>query len=439
MIKIFRKIRKTLLEENRIKKYLLYALGEIILVVIGILIALQINNANQKNLNREALNGYLNSIAQNIESDLKKAETIKEFWLDLVPRLALSRRRMYPAYYQIRQEVYGDSLTAAYRYSRENIDFMSRAINDAWGVKYLTPNVSGFESLTNSGFLSQLQGTDVEELLFNYYNLLEELTIQESNYNQTLQNSFDDFVSADLEGTYTFFNSATQTWGADLVEKLPRLVDEIAFHPSLTPIYFYPEHLIVKYENLLIMGEALREMILSGEEDYTREIENQLARVFDQYANSPYPTVMQHGYRTQDYSYAVASPNQNQAVNLQYLGAHSTVQFDSVAWAVIYWFVGNGVVDANRVKDFSKFTTLRLRMRGVEGGEQIKVSLKDKSNPTDGSETKVPLNLTNEWKDYEIPLSSFAPIQLEEIFMVASIIVEHQACAIEIESIEYLK
>ena len=47
MIKFFRKIRQKLLVENRFNKYLLYAFGEIILVVIGILIALQINNWNE--------------------------------------------------------------------------------------------------------------------------------------------------------------------------------------------------------------------------------------------------------------------------------------------------------------------------------------------------------------------------------------------------------
>lgn len=47
MIKFFRKIRQKLLVENRFNKYLLYAIGEIILVVIGILIALQINNNNE--------------------------------------------------------------------------------------------------------------------------------------------------------------------------------------------------------------------------------------------------------------------------------------------------------------------------------------------------------------------------------------------------------
>jgi len=47
MIKFFRRIRQKLLEENRFSKYLLYALGEIILVMIGILLALQVNNWNE--------------------------------------------------------------------------------------------------------------------------------------------------------------------------------------------------------------------------------------------------------------------------------------------------------------------------------------------------------------------------------------------------------
>ena len=47
MIKFLRRIRQKLLSENKISKYVLYAIGEIFLVVIGILIALQINNWNE--------------------------------------------------------------------------------------------------------------------------------------------------------------------------------------------------------------------------------------------------------------------------------------------------------------------------------------------------------------------------------------------------------
>tara|TARA_Y100000034_G_scaffold52128_1_gene64036 strand:- start:21810 stop:21986 length:177 start_codon:yes stop_codon:yes gene_type:complete len=47
MIKFFRKIRQNPLPENKFSKYLIYAVGEIILVVIGILISLWINNTSQ--------------------------------------------------------------------------------------------------------------------------------------------------------------------------------------------------------------------------------------------------------------------------------------------------------------------------------------------------------------------------------------------------------
>lgn len=53
MIKFFRKIRQKLLSENKFSKYLIYAIGEIVLVVIGILIALSINNWNIKNQERK--------------------------------------------------------------------------------------------------------------------------------------------------------------------------------------------------------------------------------------------------------------------------------------------------------------------------------------------------------------------------------------------------
>jgi hypothetical protein len=47
MIKFFRKIRQNLLMENKTGKYFKYAIGEILLVVIGIIIALQLNNWNE--------------------------------------------------------------------------------------------------------------------------------------------------------------------------------------------------------------------------------------------------------------------------------------------------------------------------------------------------------------------------------------------------------
>jgi sensor domain CHASE-containing protein len=66
MIKVFRKIRQNMIKENRTSKYLLYAIGEIILVVIGILIALSINNWNEQRKERQIEQSILKEIRNNL-------------------------------------------------------------------------------------------------------------------------------------------------------------------------------------------------------------------------------------------------------------------------------------------------------------------------------------------------------------------------------------
>uniref|UniRef100_UPI001FE09E62 DUF6090 family protein n=1 Tax=Maribacter antarcticus TaxID=505250 RepID=UPI001FE09E62 len=67
MIKFFRKIRYDLMEKNKTGKYLKYAIGEIVLVVLGILIALSINNWNE---NRKE-NKFLKQVYAQIQKDLQ--------------------------------------------------------------------------------------------------------------------------------------------------------------------------------------------------------------------------------------------------------------------------------------------------------------------------------------------------------------------------------
>ena len=69
MIKLFRKIRKNPLPENKFSKYLIYAVGEIILVVIGILISLWINNTSQNQKNKETSKVYLNDFKRDLIAD----------------------------------------------------------------------------------------------------------------------------------------------------------------------------------------------------------------------------------------------------------------------------------------------------------------------------------------------------------------------------------
>ena len=74
MIKFFRKIRQNLLTENKVSKYILYSLGEIMLVVIGILIALQLNNWNEDRKQNETLDSIFTIIKEDLESDIDQME-----------------------------------------------------------------------------------------------------------------------------------------------------------------------------------------------------------------------------------------------------------------------------------------------------------------------------------------------------------------------------
>ncbi len=71
MIKFFRNIRKQLLTENKFSKYLLYAIGEIVLVVIGILIALQINNWKEARKDLKVEITILKNIKKDVSLDIE--------------------------------------------------------------------------------------------------------------------------------------------------------------------------------------------------------------------------------------------------------------------------------------------------------------------------------------------------------------------------------
>ncbi len=72
MVKFFRHIRKSLIQQNRVGKYFKYAFGEILLVVIGILIALQINNWNEERKQNDNEQAILKRLEKEFRSNKKQ-------------------------------------------------------------------------------------------------------------------------------------------------------------------------------------------------------------------------------------------------------------------------------------------------------------------------------------------------------------------------------
>jgi Family of unknown function (DUF6090) len=132
MIKFFRNIRKSLIEKNQMGKYFKYAIGEIVLVVIGILIALQLNNWNETRKEDIVEISILNELLNDLNSDLISLNEDK----DLNQRAIRSNQLIYD--HLINKKEYHDSLDVHFGNIQYNTQF--------------TVNTGGFENLKSRGF-----------------------------------------------------------------------------------------------------------------------------------------------------------------------------------------------------------------------------------------------------------------------------------------------
>ncbi len=152
MFRYFRIIRKKLIEQDNVRKYLLYAIGEILLVVIGILIALQVNNWNEQRKDHIKSVEYLNRIVDDLEDDILLLERRIEFW----------------------SKVRNEGIIAAGYYKQLYIDNDSlwkqlvTYYNASGFLPYTVNNIS-FEELKSSASLSLLTDVELRNELSRYY------------------------------------------------------------------------------------------------------------------------------------------------------------------------------------------------------------------------------------------------------------------------------
>lgn len=153
MLKLFRKIRQSLLSENKYSKYLIYAIGEILLVVIGILIALQINNWNEDKKHKTTRKIYSKRLLDDIATNSIEYEHYTEL---------LSNRHKGISNY--RELIKNGGL----RIQQLN-DSLSNYSNFKMGYN---PASATYDDLISTGNIV-LFSDDEKAAIFNYYRMLE--------------------------------------------------------------------------------------------------------------------------------------------------------------------------------------------------------------------------------------------------------------------------
>ena len=153
MIKFFRKIRYNLMSENKIGKYLKYAIGEIILVVIGILIALQINNWNENRKDQQVVKELYHNLISSLKTD-----SIAVVNIDSLIQCSLKRQELV---------LTSQPNELLIRYSNEELKGIVR---DIWrGVYSFYPQMGIYNQILSSNLMKLIPSKEIKDGLRKYY------------------------------------------------------------------------------------------------------------------------------------------------------------------------------------------------------------------------------------------------------------------------------
>jgi len=144
MIKFFREIRHKLFIENKFSKYLTYATGEILLLVIGILIALQLNNWNEQRKNVNAEKQYYKNIKRQLQEDINVIKRNIEF------------NQRYYNQYQYAIQLISDN-------DRSNLDSLAKISINILEFSDFHQETNIYQTLVNSGEIKLLNNQNIIE------------------------------------------------------------------------------------------------------------------------------------------------------------------------------------------------------------------------------------------------------------------------------------
>jgi hypothetical protein len=172
MIKFFRKIRYDLMEKNKTGKYLKYAIGEVILVVIGILFALQINNWNQQQQQKEVEITTLRALASEFNENRNSIQSCQD---------EIKERRLTGD--SIRRQI-GPELTAF------TIDNVNNLIGGIGSTEKCKVSMDILEDIQNSGKLNLITNEEIRRSISKWSSYLKELEREENDWAQEFSNQF---------------------------------------------------------------------------------------------------------------------------------------------------------------------------------------------------------------------------------------------------------
>jgi hypothetical protein len=249
MIKFFRHIRKKLLSENKFSKYFIYAIGEIFLVVIGILIALAINNNNEENKTKIKELNYLTGIKSDLQLNIIQLNNYIE-----TRETSVSSAETILDFFNNKKEPTPDE----FNYHNLNVQ--------VWYP--FKKNDNTYQELINSGNLAIISNDSIKDILVNMQLGYKQITFIETH----MQYDFETYMYpiyfkiTDLESDILNFayqeSKGTEGVKTDLsTEKIELLLNNQTFKNGFVLSKFNSKRVITEYNNMILLTNKLISLI----------------------------------------------------------------------------------------------------------------------------------------------------------------------------------
>jgi len=241
VIKILNKIRLNSIRENKGINYLKYAFGEIILVVFGILIALQVNEWNNERNRKKAEATILKQLENDLKTSKNELENIKTFYLDRGKASAKVLRAFY------KTEVPNDSIEAS--------------IFLPLSSRIYSPVLGTLRSLINSGNIDIISSDNIKNDLTSYLEKVDYMLKDISRYEETYYRKGVEIVSQNFPNTFESLKGYQDYFNENLekiIERdnyklglytIPPDLDKVPFQSSMVE-FFKNKELFIAYRKL---------------------------------------------------------------------------------------------------------------------------------------------------------------------------------------------
>ena len=429
-------------------KYLWYAFGEIVLVIAGIIIALQIDAWYQNNQKQERLDDYLENIAQNIEGDIQRLEQLK----------SIRAETIFSSFSTFLATSFADAESTNW-FSPPLASSARVALENAQKKLYFVADSGSYRALESSGLIGELSNTEIESMLYDYYRTVDRIASIEQDLNNVIgeltlrfqTETAKDFPQMILREPLMLWqndDSDNREENEILRQRYWRLLTDSVTHSMLRSTMNQP--VMKEYEYLLSLG---RELVTRVHSELGHLTENRTSahNYYEENAIG-YPVLIEDG-KPEYHSYGVFTAPAGRGDFSSFEQVYDTVWISDDAlniryaggqpWAYLY--VKYGAIDIvfeRFSNDYSGYDRMRLELKREANTEcaDLRLEIKDIDDIEEGGLRSVPLTLTPEWQIYTVNLNEFIEADLTRLNVVTGfLLASPQPCSFSVRDVRYLR